>query len=249
MALAFWRRKPKADAVAAPRSARTAPADDDAGRDSTAMLRARARRRLIGAAALLLLVVIVVPMLLDPEPHSIPDNIPIDIPSEKTKFSPRLALPPATENVAPAPPPDAAPPSAALTPSPGDAAPAQDTPRKDAKPAPEAAGRDARATTDAKAEEQRARAALEGKSPGALPSPAKGGKFAVQAAATSTEAAARELSDRLRKAGLSTYTERVQTTDGTRFRVRVGPYAEREDAEKVRARLKSLGISGNVVTT
>ena len=93
MSLAFWRRK-HAAVDAAPRSSRST-ADDDAGRaDPTAALRGRARRRLIGAAALLLLVVIVVPMVLDPEPRPVPDNIPIDIPSEKTKFSPRLALPP-----------------------------------------------------------------------------------------------------------------------------------------------------------
>ena len=112
MSLAFWRRK-HAAVDAAPRSSRST-ADDDAGRaDPTAALRARARRRLIGAAALLLLVVIVVPMVLDPEPRPVPDNIPIDIPSEKTKFSPRLALPPvpAPDNVPLAPPPDAPPPA------------------------------------------------------------------------------------------------------------------------------------------
>ncbi|MCU0769866.1 MAG: SPOR domain-containing protein, partial [Burkholderiaceae bacterium] len=69
-----------------------------------------------------------------------------------------------------------------------------------------------------------------------LPAPTKGGKFAVQTAATSTEAAARELADRLRKAGLPPYTERVETAEGMRYRVRVGP-----------ARLKSLGLSANVV--
>jgi DedD protein len=69
----------------------------------------------------------------------------------------------------------------------------------------------------------------------------------VQTAATSTEAAARELADRLRKAGLPPYTERVETAEGMRYRVRVGPYASREDAERVRARLKSLGLSANVV--
>jgi cell division protein FtsN len=33
-----------------------------------------------------------------------------------------------------------------------------------------------------------------------------------------------------------------------RYRVRAGPYATREEAERVRARLKSLGISANIVT-
>lgn len=247
MALAFWRRKPKVDDAAPPRTSRSAPAEDDAGRDPTATLRARARRRLIGAAALLLIVVVVVPMVLDPEPRTVPDNIPIDIPGEKTKFSPRLALPPAIESVPPSPPPDAAPAPASSSPS--SSAPAPVPAPADAAPAVDAAKKDGRDVADAKGEEQRARAALEGKSAEPTPAPVKGGKFAVQAAATSTEAAARELSERLRKAGLAPYTERIQAADGPRFRVRLGPYAARDDAEKVRSRLKSLGINANVVTT
>jgi DedD protein len=244
MSLAFWRRK-NAAVGATPRSSRSA--DDDSGRaDPTAALRARARRRLIGAAALLLLAVVVVPMLLDPEPRPVADNIPIDIPSEKSKFSPRLSLPPvpAPENVPVAPPPDASP--AATT----SAAPSSSTNDKSEKAAradvtkPEASRNEA-----AKADEQRALAALEGKAPPEkLPAPVKGGKFAVQAAATATESAARDLAERLKKGGLAPYTERIDTAEGTRFRVRLGPYASREEADRVRARLKGLGINGNVVT-
>jgi DedD protein len=244
MSLAFWRRKPKADDAVASRSSRSAAGDEDAAtrNDPATSLRARARRRLIGAAALLLLVIVVVPMVLDPEPKPVPDNIPIDIPSEMTKFSPRLTLPPvpAPENVPLAPPPDAAPSAAPPTVAAGSAPEA----------AKKEAGRSAPTPTPAPSvDEQRARAALEGKSGGeALPATAKGGKFAVQAAATSSEAAALELSERLKKAGLPPYTETVQTTEGTRYRVRVGPYATREEAERVRARLKSLGITANIVT-
>lgn len=255
MSLAFWRRKPKADDAAPPRTSRSSAGDDDAGAraDPAATLRARARRRLIGAAALLLLVIIVVPMVLDPEPKPVPDNIPIDIPSEKSKFSPRLTLPPvpAPENVPLAPPPDAAP--AGAVPA-ADAAAAPEAAKKEPaeaakKDATDTATKDAmRPAPPAKSEEQRARAALEGKAAEALPAPAKGGKFAVQAAATSSEAAARELSERLKKAGLLPYTEGVQTAEGMRYRVRVGPYATRDEAERVRARLKSLGISANIVT-
>ena len=75
----------------------------------------------------------------------------------------------------------------------------------------------------------------------------KGGKFAVQAAAPASEKSAREMVDRLKKGGFATYTEKVETKDGTRYRVRVGPYATRDDAEKARARLKSQGVSGNLV--
>ena len=98
--------------------------------------------------------------------------------------------------------------------------------------------------------EERARTATDAKTvdDNKPPTPVKGGKFAVQAAATSTELAARDLSERLKKAGLAPYTEKIETPDGTRYRVRVGPYANRDDAERVRSRLKTLGINANVVS-
>ncbi|HJW51798.1 MAG TPA: SPOR domain-containing protein [Burkholderiaceae bacterium] len=247
MSLAFWRRK-HAAVDAAPRSSRST-ADDDTGRaDPTAALRTRARRRLIGAAALLLLAVVVVPMLLDPEPRPVPDNIPIDIPSEKTKFSPRLALPPvpATDNVPVTPPPDAPPPAAKSS---GGAVAAKSSAATEKTPTAEPPKTDAPRSEAAKTDEDRARAVLEGKSSAEkLPATVKGGKFAVQAAATANEASARELAERLKKAGLAPYTERIDTAEGTRFRVRVGPYGSREDADRARARLKGMGINGNVVS-
>lgn len=231
MGLAFWRRR-KGAADAAPRrnSRSPIPSDDDSGgrADEATALRIRARRRLIGAAALLLAAVVIVPMLLDPEPRQVPDNIPIEIPSEKTPFSPRLSLPPvpAPENV-PMPPADTAP---------------EETEAKAVRPTEE------KKTDEKKTEEQRARALLEGKSEAkGLPAVVKGGRFAVQAAAPASETAARELSERLKKAGFAPYTETIESKDGTRYRVRVGPYATRDDAERARARLKALGINASLV--
>jgi DedD protein len=245
MSLAFWRRKQTAPDAIEPRSKRSSASDEDGRADAAAALRARARRRLIGAAALLLIAIIVVPMALDPEPKPVAENIPIDIPSEKTKFAPRLALPPQPESTPVVPPPVVPPP---VVPPPDAPPPAASGAA--AAPAAGAAAEPAKATPPAgaaKTEEQRARAALEDKGADKLPPTSRGGKFAVQAAATSTEAAARELAERLRKSGLTPYTERVETAEGARWRVRVGPYASREDAERVRTRLKSLGIAGNVV--
>ncbi|MET0225345.1 MAG: SPOR domain-containing protein [Dokdonella sp.] len=188
-------------------------------------------------------------MVLDPEPRPVPDNIPIDIPSEKTKFSPRLALPPvpAPDNAPLAPPPDAAP---SATKSAGGSITGPKSGAAMEKTPAEPAKADAPKSEAARTDEERARAALEGKaSAEKLPATVKGGKFAVQAAATANEASATELADRLKKAGLAPYTERIETSEGTRFRVRVGPYGSREDADRARARLKGMGISGNVVTT
>jgi DedD protein len=104
----------------------------------------------------------------------------------------------------------------------------------------------------AKAEEQRALAALEGKvaeaGAPALPAIARGGKFAVQTAAPASEKSARDLVERLKQSGFPSFTEKIDSKDGTRYRVRVGPYATRDDAERARARLKAQGFGGNLVT-
>ena len=224
--MAFWRSKDSAadtkkrasPAVSTdPAVARAEPAD---------IVRVRARRRLIGAAALLLLVVIVVPMVLDPEPRPVSDNIAIDIPSEKTPFTPRLALPPvpSPENVPVAPPPEVAPAPERI----------DDLPAK--------------VTDGKKADEQRARALLDGKSNAKPAAGEKGARFAVQAAAPASETAARDLAERLKKSGLAPYTEKVETKQGARYRVRLGPYASRDEADGVRTRLKAQGISANLIT-
>jgi DedD protein len=214
-------------------------------------LRVRARRRLIGAAALLLAAVVLVPMVLDPAPRPVADTVPIDIPSEKTPFTPRLSLPrvPEPGNV-PMAPPDVSPApesgkgdsegkgaTSAKGDTKGEARPdAKAEAKGDAKAEPKPS--DAKTTADA----QRARDILEGKA-----AADKKGKFVVQAAALASESAAGELAARLKKGGLAPYTERVQTQDGVRWRVRVGPYVTRDDAEKARARLRALDVNATVV--
>jgi DedD protein len=244
MDFAFWRRNKRLPDVAKNSATRSSTAieSDAIGRaEPAAALRARARRRFIGAAALLLTVAIVVPMLLDPEPRPVPDSIAIDIPSEKTPFTPRLSLPPVPAPAEPVPEP--APHAAA---PPGAPTAVASAPRSSADVGKAIEPR--KATTVDKTEEQRARALLEGKKPGAPATMvAASGAFAVQAAATASEAAALELAERLRKAGFTPYTEKVETKDGPRHRVRVGPYATRDEAERSRARLKALGIGGNLV--
>lgn len=218
MRLAFWRRnKSVADAAAA------APGDDDERPDPAAAARVKARRRLIGAAALLLAVVIVAPLVLDSEPKAVPDNIPIEIPSEKTRFNPKLALPPvpAAESVALAPPPDQSP--------------------SEAK---------AEAAVAAKSDPKKiVEKPLEKLSEKSVDKPAaKPPRFVVQVSASANESSARELADKLKKSGLASYVEKIELKDGTRWRVRLGPYPSREVADAARAKLGLLGVrSSNVI--
>ncbi|NUS39710.1 MAG: sporulation protein [Lysobacter sp.] len=79
------------------------------------------------------------------------------------------------------------------------------------------------------------------------PPPAVATGFAVQLAAYSKASEATALRDRLRAAGFSAFTESVATDKGALIRVRVGPVANRADAEQLQAQVKAkLGLDGIV---
>ena len=56
-----------------------------------------------------------------------------------------------------------------------------------------------------------------------------------------------ELQDKLKNAGIKSYTQKIATGSGDRTRIRVGPFGSKEEAEKVRARLTRIGLSGTLV--
>lgn len=223
----FWRAR---KAAVAPRT------DADEGQDPAAELHARTRRRLIGAAALLLAAVIVLPMVLDSTPRPVPDSVAIDIPGDKTPFKPRLSTP--VVPAAPAPMP--ATPSPAPAPVAAAAAPAVEPPQRKEESVPNPKP-EVPPAKDAKS-------APAAQDPGPAGHAAAGeASFVLQAAALGSEAAARDLVAKLKKAGFAPYTEKISTAKGDRIRVRLGPYATREDAEQARAKLKTLGINAGVV--
>lgn len=90
----------------------------------------------------------------------------------------------------------------------------------------------------------RALAILEGK-PAAKEKPAESAsqRYVLQVAALSSQEKAAEVQAKLREAGISSYTQKTSTPAGELIRVRVGPMSK-EEAEKVRAKLGRLGMSG-----
>ena len=78
---------------------------------------------------------------------------------------------------------------------------------------------------------------------------AKGGRLLLQAAALGSEPAAQDLSERLRKAGFAPFIEKIETPDGARYRVRVGPFSTRDEAQRAQARLRALGVSATLIST
>lgn len=71
--------------------------------------------------------------------------------------------------------------------------------------------------------------------------------FAVQLGAFGNAEEAAKLRDRAREAGFSAFVEQVRTDKGTLNRVRIGPVADRADAERLRAQAAAqLGVNGLV---
>lgn len=71
--------------------------------------------------------------------------------------------------------------------------------------------------------------------------------FAVQLAAFTNPADATALRDRARAAGFSAFTESVKTDKGTLTRVRIGPVADRAEADQLKAQVQAkLGVAGIV---
>lgn len=120
-------------------------------------------------------------------------------------------------------------------------------PHPDQKPAHKTETKPEAKTADKKTDDAaRAQALLEGKiDPKAVEK--KSGKFVIQVAALATKERVDELQDKLKNAGIKSYTQKIATASGDRIRIRVGPFASKEEAEKMRTKIIKLGLNGTLV--
>ena len=192
-------------------------------------IRRRGRRRLIGAIVLVVLAVVFIPMILDSEPRPKQNDMPLEIPA-KDKVAP---LPPPTRVSEPAPAPAPAQP-ATPTPAPTQAA----TPA----PIPTSAATPSKAATPVEAAAQKPKA-------GAAPSPKSEASapklegFAVQVGAFRDETKLNQAREKLMAARIPHFVERR----GDLNRLRAGPFATRDEAEKALANVKAATLDGQVV--
>lgn len=209
--------------------------------DEELQLKKRARRRLVGAIVLVTVVAVVLPMILDSEPKPATQSINIQIPSPEAGVFPAkpVSLKPAEKSAAvpapvasePAPKAETKIESGTET-RPEPAVVAKAEPKVQSAPVPE--------KPVAKAPVTQTESPVKPKAPGA-------GGFVIQVAALSDAAKAKELQAKIAGGGLKAYTEVVQTAKGPVTRVRVGPYASREAAEKARPSLQQLQLDGKVI--
>ncbi|MES2935009.1 MAG: SPOR domain-containing protein [Pseudomonadota bacterium] len=120
------------------------------------------------------------------------------------------------------------------------------SPKTDAKLEKEAVANAEVSSADA----ARANAILEGKIaslPDVTDTAAPPSKFVVQVAALATRDKVDELQGKLKDAGIKSYTQTVSTQSGTRIRVRIGPFGDKDEALKMREKLAKIGLNGTLI--
>lgn len=196
------------------------------------LLKRRARRRLVGAIALVVLIVVILPVILDQQPRTVTQPLTVRIPSQEggppfsTPVLPRQPSPPPTSKKG------AAPQEAEKRPVDPASATAPKARVSEKKGARDRSRRERTEETDAR----RAKALLEDDA------------YVVPLGAFTQPDNARQVREKAGSAGVKSYTEIVKVPQGEHTRVRAGPFASRDAAEKARQKLKSLGIEvGQVV--
>lgn len=236
--------------------------------DAQLQVKKRARRRLVGAVAFASMAAIILPVVMDQEPRQPVQEVEIRIPGQDEKpFNPKLKPVPA-----PLPAPAAAieTPPAPLAPSPQPAplATAPVVPAVVTPPAPEPKAPEKKPEKQDKAEKpqvkpekpekpekleksakphdddaKRAASILSGKT---QEQQAGNGQFAILIGAFSNSANVKNIQQKLTEQGIKTWTENLDSPSGTKTRVRAGPFASRDAAEKALDKMKRIGITGVV---
>lgn len=229
--------------------------------ESVEVIRKRARHRLMGSVILVLGAVVGLPLLFDSQPRPVAIDTPIVIPDRNQVApltSPSAIVKPAApskEVVLDAPDTTAGAPAKSTVANTAALDPNEEVVTKDPKIVAKSDVKpDVKPETkpelnpetkpDAK-EVAKAKALLDGKdAPKSADAPVRS---VVQVGAFADLAKAREVRTKLESAGIKTYTQDVETKDGKRTRVRVGPFATKEEADKAAEKIRKLNLQATVL--
>ncbi len=246
-----------------------ADALSNAPAESVEVIRKRARHRLMGSVVLVLGAVVGLPLLFDSQPRPVAIDTPIVIP-DRNQISPLSATAGsaktgaikeglAQDQVIAAGQTGAA--KSAVTNSAG-LDPHEEVVPKDSKAEAKAEAKlepkselKAEAKSEPKSEPKsenkpdakeaaKAKALLDGKE---APNSGDAVRSVVQVGAYADLAKAKEARAKLESAGFKTYTQEIDTKDGKRIRVRVGPFATKEEADKTAEKIRKLNLQASVL--
>lgn len=222
--------------------------------DVQLQLKKRARRRLIGAIAIAGLAAVVLPMVMDEEPKQQIQDVQIVIPGQdQAPFAPKVGKPNAAvvareKAVAPA---VAEVPANRPTEKPAEKTvdkaadkqaekPAEKPVEKKTEKAPEKAGRvDAPSPKAVEKSAEKPAKAADSKAH-------DNGQYLILIGAFSNPANVKQLQSKIGELGIKVITEPLDSPEGKKTRVRAGPFASREAADKALDKLKRIGVGGVV---
>ena len=217
--------------------------------ESVEVIRKRARHRLMGSVVLVLGAVVGLPLLFDSQPRPVAIDTPIVIPDRNQVAPLTAAVTPKTSTVKeptpvqaePAPPETATVAKSAVA-NPAGLDPNEEVVSKTNKPEPKP---DLKPELKVEAKpEVKTDAKPDGKE---APKSEQPVRSVVQVGAYAELAKAREVRAKLESAGFKTYTQEVETKDGKRIRVRVGPFPSKEEAEKTAEKIRKLNLQTSVL--
>ena len=192
------------------------------------LFRRRARRRLVGAVVLVVSVIAIVPLILpESKPQSETQQIEIRIPAQDASgYAPKIVAAPES--------------GVAVTEAAG-ATPASSPVADKLEEKPLPIGPQIQTVPPVEKVVESAAPVI------AAAKPAEAAKTAVakqtyfvQYGAVSESKNAKQRQAELKAKGINSFTEVVKTSAGDKIRVRSGPYTAREDAEKIRTKVKPL---------
>lgn len=222
--------------------------------DVQLQLKKRARRRLIGAVAIAGLAAVVLPMVMDEEPKQQIQDVQIVIPGQdQAPFAPKVGKPNAAavareKAVAPA---VAEVPANKPTEKPAEKTvdraadkqaekPAEKPVEKKTEKAPEKAGRvDAPSPKPVEKPAEKPAKAADSKVH-------DNGQYLILIGAFANPANVKQLQSKIGELGIKVITEPLDSPEGKKTRVRAGPFASREAADKALDKIKRIGVGGVV---
>lgn len=217
------------------------------------LLKKRARRRLVGAVALVLFAAIVLPMVMDHQPRPTNPEIQVRIPSQDApSFEGRL--PPAraakpTVNQEQKLAAAVAPPAAPVTPQATADKPVADKSVADklmAVATPESKPADVKPAESKPESKPKVEPKPVVKAEAKPTASAEGEQWVVQLGAYQELGRVKLLTGKLKELGLPVFTEKVDTPQGMRTRVRAGPFPDKDAAIRAQERAKIIGVTGPV---
>lgn len=236
-------------------------------------LRTRARRRLIGMVVLVGAGVLGLPWLFETQPRPLATDVRIVQAGQRASGESDASARAATGRVAQAPrreaqvanirppvettdatagneppPAEAKPPAPKPTPKPSPSESVRQPEKAAVKPAEKAPEKAAEKTAQKPQAKPADKAAEKKPDPKADNKASSDTRYVVQFGAFADVNAARETRQKAERMGLKTYAQQVDTPQGKRIRVRLGPFADKAEADKALATLRKGGLNGNVLT-